>query len=418
MTDFNPAERLSYSALTKHRQCPQAWTYRYLRGLEQDSNALRVEADFGSWWHALRAAEAIERGLTLSTLRFAPPEITTSTSGPVFHRCGSFENETFNGRYSVNGEPGAPITTSLVIDAAIGEWQSFSPEVREIWLSKLGGTLPDRLAYVDKTWRERYADDLANEAPIAVELKFSKALPGTSAALTGYLDLVYLDFKRNLVVVRDLKTSKKLDAAESADDLMDSQLHLYAWGANDLVKGWMDGRGIGAVSYDRARSIAPKAPQITVSGTLSKSVTDYDLHTYLAWLTENASDGGVAWGEPETYYVSGAKAGKAKFGVYRAEDSVIARLTAPAQEAVWFQRTLVPLNMNVVRAHVRAVIDTAEDAQRTVERFARTGEAARNLSRKGCAWCFARELCRAELMGGIGGDYPLADFGLKERDQK
>ena len=46
----------------------------------------------------------------------------------------------------------------------------------------------------------------------------------------------------------------------SQDEMMDSQLQVYAWGANDVVKSWGYG-GIRATAYDRVKSVAPKPPK-------------------------------------------------------------------------------------------------------------------------------------------------------------
>jgi hypothetical protein len=52
----------SYSGLTRHRACPQQWSYAQLYGLSRPpSDDAKVEARFGTWWHALRCAESIER---------------------------------------------------------------------------------------------------------------------------------------------------------------------------------------------------------------------------------------------------------------------------------------------------------------------------------------------------------------------
>ena len=78
---------------------------------------------------------------------------------------------------------------------------------------------------------------------------------------------------------------------------------------------------------------------------------------------------------------------------------------------MWHQRTLVPLNSNMIRAHLVSAMDTAADAARTRERALAEGAAARNLG-GACKWCDFAALCRAQIAGGPDGEYPLAQYGL------
>ena len=104
--------------------------------------------------------------------------------------------------------------------------------------------------------------------------------------LVGYADEVYVDPTRGLTVVRDVKVSKNLASQSAADDMMDSQLHLYAWGLKPMVEeGGV--RPITAIGFDRARMIPPVPPKLTQSGRLATyqgqpSVSGCDLDTYLS----------------------------------------------------------------------------------------------------------------------------------------
>jgi len=225
---------------------------------------------------------------------------------------------------------------------------------------------------------------------------------------------VYLDRKRGLVVVRDTKTGHDLASQTAADDMMDSQLQLYAWGITPLVKDWDVGR-VGAVGYDRVRSVAPRPPMLTKSGRLAvrggePSIGQCDLRTYLDW-AKGEDGAGVPF--------PGMKADGSAAGFYQAEDSVIEKLSSPAAASIWFQRTLTPLNVNLVRTHLRSAVDSALDLAASRARVERTGEAARNLT-KSCRWCDFAALCRAEMIGGPARDgdsaaYDLADFKLRRR---
>lgn len=377
---------LSYSALTAHRKCPQAWHYGYERKLEPylDSE-IPVEREFGSWWHALRAAETIQRGRSFGSLRHVPKTIRTVDNGPTF--------------------PGAEVMPSDVLDAAEVWWRTLSEPVREVWVERLGGQdLTTRLDALFGRWLERWEEERRYEQPLARELYWRRQLPGTEVELVGFVDEVYLDTRRNMVVVRDDKSSRALAAQTAADDMMDSQLQLYAWGATPVVKAW-DLGGIRAVAYDRARLVAPKEPQITLAGTLSKSVTDYDVHTYIQW----------AWGaDGKGVPYPGRKKDGSDAGLYVLDEKVVEKLSDPAARSAWFQRTVRPVNVNTIRTHLRSAIDSAADIARTVDRTAATGEAARNLTRN-CRFCDFVKLCQVEMVGGPGGEYPLVDYGLRVR---
>lgn len=403
--EWDPSQYVSYSNLTLHRKCPQAWAYRHLRGLEPERSS--SARDLGTWWHLVRAMDYLERGISMDSLRSAPRELQAG-GGITLYRIDAGLG------YRI-GERGSEVTprADVALSIAAAYWKRLGGEERDLWLEDLGESLPDRLAYLNARWLERWADDLAHEAPLGVEVKFKRSVPGTGAVMPGYIDVVYLDTRRNLTVIRDTKTSRSLDAPDAAGDLSDSQLHLYEWGVAPLVEEW-GVPPVRALSYDRTRSVKPKAPSLTAAGALSKSVTDYDLHTYLEFSRGPDGDG-VPWGEEGSFYVSGKRKGEPKFGTYTAEEQVVERLSSPAAQAVWFQRTLVPINRNVIKSHLQSVVHTQAEAVRTVAYFKEHGEAPRNFSRQGCKWCDFAALCRAEMLGGPGGDYPLEQFGLREQ---
>lgn len=408
---------LAYGQITTHRTCPQQWMYKHHRRLERvDPAETKVELEFGLWWHALRAADSIERGLERDSLQWVPDKISTVDSGPTF-ALPSLED------LRAMHEHGGVEYVRRVLEDADAWWKGRTQVELEAWEARIGEDLPTRLRKVDAAWRERWAEELRHEHPLAVELYWQRDLPAltdkktgemldTGTTMIGYVDEVYYDDRRNLVVARDHKAHKALAPRTSAEDMMDSQLQIYAWGASPMVSSWGFGP-IRATAYDRVRSAAPKQPSITATGTLSKSVTDYDLATYLAFAAGPDGDG-VPWGEEGKMYVSGTKKGQPKFGRYLAEEAVIAKLSDPAALSAWQQRTLTPLNRNVVMTHLRAAVDTAADVRKTRDRVAETREAGRNLT-KGCNYCPFQELCRAEMTGGAGGEYDLEAMWLRPR---
>lgn len=443
--------RTHYSALSAYRSCASRWHYRYVLRIKQPDIGPRPEAHFGSWWGALTAAEGLERGRRLGSLKAEPGKLRGPDDSPEFDQ--------------------RDVRPDDIFDAAEVWWRQRDLETQAMWLERLGAPLPHRLRALYESWMDEWAGERQHELPLGYEVRWTRELPrpkddaawSLAAAqglggvdLLGYIDEVYFDAQRGIVVVRDRKSHKVLRPASALDDMMDSQLQLYAWGGSPLIQEWGHGAPR-AVAYDRARSVEPKKPEVTkTAGTLSKGVTDYDLATYLRWARtdtrplaeiaewldarsfaqdENGEDvyptitdtpedyihyvqslpPGPFWGEFGAFVLSGANKGKPKFGVYQEEPAVVEKLSTPAARSIWFQRTRVPVNRHVVIAHLRAALDTATDAWETVRRVEATGDAPRSLG-QACTWCDYQTLCRARLMGGADGEYDLAEHGLEAPD--
>lgn len=380
--DVIDEERATYSSLTLHRRCPQAWKYRYIDGLRRRRSEITPALDFGSWFHAARALDRIAKGRAEGTLKAVPDEIHTTDTGPSF---------------PPNSSP------ADVLGAAVDYWERLGETAREAWLDWLGQALPDRLEHAYVEWRERWAQDSENEAVLAVEQRWERSVPGTGVVLWGYADEVYQDRKRGIVVVRDCKTSTTLGQVTSLDEMMDSQVQLYAWGLGPTCDEWGVPRPR-AVAFDRVRSKAPKTPKLTKAGKLSSSVKDYDLTTYLEWV----GDDGIPY--------EGMKKDGSAAGVYTAEEAEIERLGSPQVVSQWFSRHLTPVSPHLVRSHLQAAADTCSDISLTRKRAAARGEASRNFGKAACQFCEFADLCRAQMVGGPGGEYAPEEYGLRYRD--
>lgn len=379
--DAITAEKATYSSLTLHRRCPQAWKYRYIDGLRRARSEVTPALDFGSWFHAVRALDRITKGVAEGTLKAHPEEIQTTDAGPTF--------------------PG-DASPSDVMAAAVEYWDRLGADAREAWLDWLGQPLPQRLSHAYAEWRALWEEESENESVLAVEQRWEREIPGTGVTLWGYADEVYQDRKRGIVVVRDCKTSGTLGQVTSLDEMMDSQVQLYAWGLSPDCHEW----GVPtprAVAFDRVRSKAPKTPKITKAGKLSSSVKDYDLRTYLEWCAD-----GVPF--------EGMKKDGSAAGTYTAEEAEIERLTSPQVVSQWLARHLTPVSPYLVRSHLQAAADTCSDISRTRVRADRRGEAPRNFGRPSCQFCEFADLCRAQMVGGAGGEYAPEEYGLRYRD--
>lgn len=423
----------SYSSIMLHRKCPQAWFYRYGMGLEQVQETPSPYLILGSWWSALRAVESAERGLVAGTLKFFPERIRDKDRGLDLVL------------------PDASLET--VFEQAKQFWKTFSNDAKAAFVEALGEPLPDRLHNLYVLWDSATRDRYTTESPVGVEVWVERELPkpavdqswgipknAPTMKLVGFIDEIFLDNERGgMLVIRDHKTSKDIGSGTgSLDDLMDSQLELYAWLSAPMLReaGLPTAR---AVAYDRIRSITPKTPVLTASGGLSKAVTSYPLETYFEWLRKDsrpleelragevsretleaveALPAGPFWGTPGAYFASGKRAGEPKFGVYELDEKEVARLSAPAEQMKWVRRTVSPVNQNTVKAHLRAAVDTALDIWQTQVRVDAVGEGIRNLTRQGCRFCEFAPFCRAQLIGGPDGDYDLASFGLQVKKSR
>ena len=410
MTDLNSitkrehVNRTSYSGITLHRSCPQAWSYKTIFGLSRPpSDDPKVEARFGTIWHALRAAEAIERGRRVGSIKYVPRSIRVADGGPKVmtrqHKemaCTRTDSDPDTCKNDEHFEP--VLNLQERVFAAVEAWEEQMPEEHaDLWKEKLGTRSPSLLLRsLDARYLVAHAADIENEHPIGVEVYWERILPGDSGAtLLGYTDEVYLDVKRHLIVVRDHKTAKQLSIMNAADDMLNSQLHLNAWGLSDRIKEW-GCQPVGAISYERVNSVMPPKPKLVKSGRLSATVKNFDLETYLTFCES-----------PE-----------AKEAGYEREDAVVQRITEPQYISRWFQRTLTPVNRNIATAHLQAAVDTEVDSRKTVETVKRRGAGPRNMTGNACRYCDFAKLCRAQMIGGADGEYEIEEYGLRVKEKK
>jgi hypothetical protein len=400
------------------------------------------ELHFGSWFGTLRTAEALSRGRRLDSL-IAPPKryqpIERGKGQPWFDQ--------------------ATMTPQEVVDAAKDWWRNQTAETVQAWIDKLGEPLPQRLVGAYVRWRDEHAAAIKKERPLAVELFWKRELPRPAGdarwegldlskmpklELLGFIDEVYFDPEKGLVVVRDNKTSKQLSAMTSADDMMDSQLSLYAWGAEPILLELGAPGPPRAMSFDRVRSVKPSTPKLNLNGSLSATVTVFDKRTYIDWANENTvpddlirhyeettkkvwddldpdkqeailalqSTPGRVFGKIGEFTARGVP----KFGIYQPDQELVDRISTPVHRAIFHQRTLTPISRHMIEAHLRAAVDSATDIWRTKKRAEVTLGGARNLSTANCRWCDFAGLCRARMFGGNDGTYDIREFNLRSKE--
>lgn len=381
-----------YSSITLHRKCPQAWAYNKIEGLSAiEDDDPRPARDFGSWWSALMAADSLERGRELGSLVAPYRTFQPIDDGPEFDQ--------------------STLTVDEVLTAADEWWSKQTEEAAEKWQdgrTGLGEDLPTRLRNTYRRWTIEHASERETEEPLGVEISWRRELPTKPGearprvALVGYIDELYYDRARQMVVARDHKTQKSaLRPPEPTDVLMNSQLYLYAWGVSPLLSEW-GVSPVRAIAFDRTRSSKPTPPKLNKSGTLSKQVTQYDLQTYYDWVAEG-----------QTY--EGLKKDGSGAGTYELDPAMVEQLKTPTWQQQFFQRSLDPISLDMVREHLRSAIDTSTEERKTSRQWHEESRAVRHIGSV-CSSCDFVSLCHAQMLGGPHGEYELALHGLQADD--
>lgn len=393
-----------YSSISLHRKCPEAWYFRYGLKLEKPELGPAPYLHFGSWYGLWRTAEALERGRAAESLIFEDRKMR------------SMEDDVFDQR---------TMTTQEVMEAAEAWWQrqvkgNYESEIEDSWNDALGGNLLQRLAEVTTRWRDEYGEASKHEHPLGLEVFWKRELPRAiedipepgdydslslpTVMLIGFIDELYLDTQRDMVVVRDNKTTSRMENMSAFTDMTDSQLSLYAWGITPKLKS-LGVSAPRAMGFDRILSKATARPSLNMDGTISAKSRIWDLRTYLDWVAEGQD------------YPGRAKDGTGA-GTYVLDPEIVRRLTQEQWKAQFVQRTMTPISKPMIVAHLRAATDSVTDIWRTTRRAERTFEAARNLTKDGCRWCDYASLCRARMFGGSGPEvtYDLREHGLTSKN--
>lgn len=370
--------KASYSSLSTFRDCRRKFAYRYVDNLTKDSIA-GPPLLIGSWFHSVLAVDALRRGIEADSLLHIEDSLSLVDDVEV----------RLDPQARTLTRPGAtlPMEAESVIRIASTWWTTLESERRDEVEDALSAPLPDRLDDLLRRYRDRWAEETETEEPLLVEYWWRREVPGHAVVLNGRGDVIYRDRRRGIVVVRDHKLVGRWPSEPDAVlDLMDSQLHLYAWGSAAALAEVAAGSGkeppnISAVEYDRLRYKRPAVPRLTQKGNLSKSVTDFDLPTYIEF-TEGE---GI---EPDQTVVASLAADKDRF----------------------FRRRLTPINRNAIREHLRAAVADAVEAEKIYD----STSAPRSPSNR-CAWCDFLQLCRAQLVGSVEEEYDPQAFGLRRR---
>lgn len=388
------ARRHSYSSLQTLMKCERQYALRFIEELEKDAPEKLIYMR-GHAWHALLAADAMQRGAALGSLRNFPDKLEVLHGlnlgidwNPISDDFQQRVNPTI---LAPDGGPEIPLTPWSVIEHVAAWENTQESERKEEIVAKFGAPLHERLRDLWVRYQLKWGEREAQFLPILVEYEWSREAPN-GMLLQGRLDSVVFDRENHLTIVRDAKTHDSWPSEPDAVlDLMNSQLHLQAWGVapalRELTGDWEAGPTVPqAVEFDRVRFKKPTEPKLTTKGILSKAVTDFDGYTYKEWCLSQ---------------------GTSEHSDYEFEQEVYDK--AEANPDAWFQRSMKPLSMRAVEAHVKAAQAQALRAEKVVS------SEAGIVPSSDCAWCEFLPLCRAEIIGGRPDTFIPADFGLRKK---
>lgn len=394
---------LHQSALSTFRTCEQQWAYEHIGGLEALYPGIPL--GLGAWVHALLAARDLSTASVADTLALPPPTVLDVPDEPMqVYRLD-------NGRLGLRrGRVEGACDTRAVLAASRHWWNREASDVwRDDFSERYGGRdLPEHLSNILDRYDERWEVDDEHYDVLGVEVEWTRAVRdsgGTVHRLQGRVDEVLRDRRYGLVVLRDRKTHGQWPSEhEFVLDLLDAQLHLYAWGLAPMLEDAGVG-GVGALQWDRIRTKPPTEPKVTQAGNLSKSVTDFDLYTYVAWATALDEDRV----EPaEHRHYPGRKKDGSEAGVYSLEEDVLEALSQPEARDSFFRRRQFPVNETTLRRHVAMAlrdnakmhgIDSLTDANPSPGRH--------------CSWCDFLRLCHGQMFGEVGEEFDPADYALR-----
>lgn len=363
--------RYSYSSLQTLAQCERKYALRHIEELESDKPDPLAPMR-GTAWHAVIQAYLIRQGALRGSLLEKPDHIKILndrvlaidwTTGSPTIPAPQFGPET-------------ELTPDLVI-AHVRDWEKdLDGERRDLLVKEYGASLADRLTELWVRYRLHYANE--NDIVLLSEYGWSREAPN-GMLLQGRVDAVVIREEMGLCIVRDYKTHESWPSeGDAVLDLMDSQLHLQAWGVAPLLKD--HGLAPQAVEFDRLRFKMPTQPKLTTKGVLSKSVTDFDSWTYKRFCAENGLE---------------------------VDETVVAK--CDADDKAWFRRSMKPLSMKAITAHVKAAQVAAKRAE------ALDPNTATLVPSKACGWCEFLNLCRAEIIGGRPDHFVPQDYSLRRK---
>lgn len=388
--------RHSYSSLRTLQECERKFAYRYVEGLSPIGDE-PIKFLRGHAFHALVQADLLQRGAQKGSLLSRPDKFT------VFQ--GSLElginwsNPELPTIASPDHGPELPLTPFTVIDH-MRVWEAgLVGERRDAIESDLGASLCDRMTELWHRYAAHWFEETNRQLPLLTEQWWMRVAPN-GRVLQGRIDAVVYDPETALCIVRDTKTHESWPSeSDTVMDLMESQNHMNLWGVAPDLRQLSEGLYVPqAVEFDRVRTKRPTEPKLTQKGVLSLSIKDFDGYTYTNWCATKP-----------TFEVKVKGQDEPSIEVYTFDQAVYDK--AEENREAWFRRSLKPLSMNAVTAHVMAA--QAQAARAEVLTTADSGLAPS----KNCGWCDYSQLCRAEIIGGKIENLVPQDWNLRRKSR-
>lgn len=357
MIDLAPIHN---SQINCARRCLRQYRYAYVERLEPKKVSLPLAR--GQWLHYGLAAEHIARGIDKQTL-LQVPVLEIDDVGMV--HVDALQAQFVVPKTEEQAERRYELSWQGMIDLLTHEvWMRLFPEEQEDYHEN-GYYLPDAARKILRSYFYWWKNTLAEEEPLLIEQPWQRQ-HDSGHTFEGRIDLLLRDRKGNLVL-RDWKSTKS--APKSSWKLMESQLHIYPWGINSILKQ----HGLEQVSYiefDYLLTKPPTKPKQNQDGSLSKAKIDTDALTYLEALRE--------------YGIEITPEHKKK-------------LKELKEDNPFFQRHPSPRSKKVTNQILDEALQTATLMRQIHERP--TAGAVRTV-RQSCDWdCAYQDLCMGELWG-------------------
>lgn len=355
MVDLAPIHN---SQINCARRCLRQYRYAYVERLEPKRVSLPLAR--GQWLHYGLAAEHIRLGHEKGSLLMVPA-LEIDDVGMVYPRVddGTMEVPKTEDRaartYDLSWQGMVDLLTTEV-------WMRLFPEEQEDYFEN-GYYLPNAVRKILRSYFYWWRDVLAEEEPLLIEQPWQRQ-HASGHTFEGRIDLLLRDRKGNLVL-RDWKSTKS--APKSSWKLMESQLHIYPWGIDSILK-WHELGEVAYIEFDYLLTKPPTKPKQNQDGSLSKAKIETDALTYLEALRE--------------YGIEITPEHKKK-------------LKELKEDNPFFQRHPSPRSKKVTNQILDEALQTAEVMKQIHER---PPAGAVRTVRQSCDWdCSYQDLCMGEL---------------------
>lgn len=333
------------TGMNRLRHCEQQYYFAEVVGLETQSS---VNMLLGSWFHALMQAQGIRQGVVQQSLLsdHKVVDLGFDAIDPV-----------------PLDDLGDPTSGDFVADVhryLLNNVAAYFPTGLDEELDEL----PGRAWFLYNRYVARWFPLMQSETVLLVEHEWQRDTNGVTYG--GKVDRVLINAD-GLLVVRDYKSTGSVPTSNFR--LINSQLHLYAWGLAPLLAEYGLG-DIMLVEYDYAYTYPPKV-RLTKAGRLYKNQPALDTYALAALLKHEGAD-------PESPHFAEH--------FQRAEEEGNER---------FFRRSSLPVNEHVVRR----LLDEQDILLERAEAMERGDRLPVINPGRHCDWCSFTGLCTATVYG-------------------